>query len=598
MIPRVIQPEHVNAAMDEIDRDGVPAARDSRKFFVWRGGKKYPPKYVISIACRIATGKDLDPATFNGGAETNNALQKLGFSIGPHDLGATGTCRSTEPRSIKMVAPSGTPSANHNERCPECKNRVELMLKKLYQTVIRNAEVSIPATPDRLDHSPTCHTLRVIYTALQNGRGFQSFVRRETLPRCDFLVPNPGFIVEFDESQHFTPIRKLTLGYYPSDLHFGFDRTMWVQLCDEFQRHDNDPPFRDEQRAWYDTLRDFAPYIQNSVPTLPTLRLYAGEYEWCTDFNPERTEDIETFRQLLGKRANFWQLDFHADRHTKPKLARIIVDGSWCGDQIVAHKLLADICGRWPPGLRVKCLSTPGAFLRFNWPDHIRPQEDNRFPTKTAIQQLDAAARPHIEKLLDNGLRQRLAGHSDYLSIGIDTNKEKISSTDNFIGDCHAELVYVVDLQSGDMFFTGKSYPTSGQEKGLLRIADLNSHFVNLGGEQVMVLGCHDLTMFNPRSDAKASAWRATIKRKFKNLAQQYAPTMVLHHPHTTVKKRTWLQAWSRLLKEVPSVSSYVGTGCYSFRDKNGSNRDSLNNVLQATRSRDTLDIIVSMARL
>jgi len=44
-------------------------------------------------------------------------------------------------------------------------------------------------------------------------------------------------------------------------------------------------------------------------------------------------------------------------------------------------------------------------------------------------------------------------------------------------------------------------------------------------------------------------------------------------------------------------VKSYLGTGCYSFRDKNGLNRDPLGVILEATKSRDVMDIVVSMAR-
>jgi len=152
----------------------------------------------------------------------------------------------------------------------------------------------------------------------------------------------------------------------------------------------------------------------------------------------------------------------------------------------------------------------------------------------------------------------------------------------------------VVDLQNGEMHFTGKSYPTCNQEKRLLRVSDLNSHFISLGGEKTMVLGCHDLTMFNPRANAKALGWRLKTLREFKKLARHNAPTLVLHHPHTTVKQKTWLNAWNELRRELPMVRSYVGTGCYSFRDEN---RDSLNDVLEATKSPDAVDIVVSMAR-
>ncbi|NCC99693.1 MAG: hypothetical protein EOL95_08365 [Bacteroidia bacterium] len=43
--------------------------------------KSYPPKYVLSIATKIATGREIEPSQFNGGDETNNFLTTLGFTI-------------------------------------------------------------------------------------------------------------------------------------------------------------------------------------------------------------------------------------------------------------------------------------------------------------------------------------------------------------------------------------------------------------------------------------------------------------------------------------------------------------------------------------
>jgi hypothetical protein len=85
-----------------------------------------------------------------------------------------------------------------------------------------------------------------------------------------------------------------------------------------------------------------------------------------------------------------------------------------------------------------------------------------------------AGARKYIEKLLDRGLRQSLVKHSDYLSIGMDTE-----NNDTFD---HAKLVYVVDLKNGKMHFTGKSYPTCDQVKGLLRGHRSKFSFISLDG--------------------------------------------------------------------------------------------------------------------
>ena len=75
-----------------------------------------------------------------------------------------------------------------------------------------------------------------------------------------------------------------------------------------------------------------------------------GRCGWCK-LDPECKAHLETFRQIVGEWANFWQLEFRVP--AKPKLARIAVDGAWPASS---------------SGLHVKCLSTPGASLRFPWP--------------------------------------------------------------------------------------------------------------------------------------------------------------------------------------------------------------------------------------
>ena len=96
------------------------------------------------------------------------------------------------------------------------------------------------------------------------------------------------FIVEFDESQHFTEPRKIALENYPIELELGFDRKKWIKLCEEIKAKDDDPPLRDEQRTWYDTLRDFLPAIKGLKPT---IRLFAKDYQWC-DLDANNPSDV------------------------------------------------------------------------------------------------------------------------------------------------------------------------------------------------------------------------------------------------------------------------------------------------------------------
>jgi len=81
MIPRNIKRIHIIKAIEEIEKNGVPERRKSRKFFLEFSGRHYPPKYVISLANKYANGKELDPTKFGGGKETNNFLKNLGFNI-------------------------------------------------------------------------------------------------------------------------------------------------------------------------------------------------------------------------------------------------------------------------------------------------------------------------------------------------------------------------------------------------------------------------------------------------------------------------------------------------------------------------------------
>lgn len=81
MVPKNISKQHILKAIEQIDREGIPKRRESTKFNLSYKGKYYPPKLVVSIACGIATGRELPAEMFGGGDETNLLLQRKGFSI-------------------------------------------------------------------------------------------------------------------------------------------------------------------------------------------------------------------------------------------------------------------------------------------------------------------------------------------------------------------------------------------------------------------------------------------------------------------------------------------------------------------------------------
>jgi len=81
MIPQNIGREHVLAAIRQIDKEGVPDKNMPTRYWLMHDGGQYPPKHVIALANSFANGRDLDRQSFNGGAETNNFLKRLGFKI-------------------------------------------------------------------------------------------------------------------------------------------------------------------------------------------------------------------------------------------------------------------------------------------------------------------------------------------------------------------------------------------------------------------------------------------------------------------------------------------------------------------------------------
>ena len=190
-------------------------------------------------------------------------------------------------------------STRHSERCKECKIRVRELLERIYGTCLQNHKFSWPAHFSFYEGTSIFSALRKVATALEAYRGFsfEDFVRAKTVAPCDFWVPDPGFIVEFDESQHFTIPRKLVLSAYPDDHPMGFSRDRWISLCEKHNARDNDPPYRDEQRAWYDALRDLIPSLEGFQPT---VRIYASDFAWCS-LDPDSSNDLRQFLEYLNE---------------------------------------------------------------------------------------------------------------------------------------------------------------------------------------------------------------------------------------------------------------------------------------------------------
>ena len=298
VIPKLITKTNIVEALRRINRDGIPSRRRGRGYCLVADRKHFPPKYTIALAHQVATGESLSSDQFSGGVESNHFLRSRGFNVVECDCGGSGH----DHRATSVSAPSErkrrtNASTRHSERCRACKTRVRELLERIYGTCLLNRRFRWRTNLAAYEGTPIGPALRNVAAALKMYRGFgiSDYVRSDLLAPCDFWVPDPGFIVEFDESQHFTSPRKRALCAYAGEHPLGFSAERWTALCENHNAKDNDPPFRDEQRAWYDTLRDLVPSLEGLQPT---VRLYARDLAWCS-LDPDSRGDRERFLDLI-----------------------------------------------------------------------------------------------------------------------------------------------------------------------------------------------------------------------------------------------------------------------------------------------------------
>lgn len=135
--------------------------------------------------------------------------------------------------------------------------------------------------------------LLTIYRALVNYRNYDNFVKSKSLQRCDIYIPSKKLLVETDEYQHFSYPRYISLENYPSSLSIGYNLSWYMEICNKKRMVDNDPKYRDEQRAWYDTIRDLLPIFYSDV--VKTVRIPLGFHTWCL-LDPTNNEHVDIFK--------------------------------------------------------------------------------------------------------------------------------------------------------------------------------------------------------------------------------------------------------------------------------------------------------------
>lgn len=190
-----------------------------------------------------------------------------------------------------------------------------------------------------------------------------------------------------------------------------------------------------------------------------------------------------------------------------------------------------------------------------------------------------------LRRTLTRRVRKAANGKVDVLTVGIDLL--------NGGGGEQAQLVAACELATGQVFWTGK-YPTSDEERDLVQVVDLETPPVKVAGEGILVLGCHDLKMFSPRSRASQVRGSARWRRcgAMRRPAREFRPTVVLQHPHSADSPAIWRTAWAGVARKLPGVKAWAsGIAYFGW---GGSPRGRLHKVLAATwGGAPTVDFVV-----
>ena len=295
---------------------------------------------------------------------------------------------------------------------------------------------------------------------------------------------------------------------------------------------------------------------------------------------------LPTQKPVFGQRGVFLNAGPQSDAlhfGAKPvdkDIMRLVLEGPPRPD--AAGKMLAAAFAQWPKGQEARFLMTPGAFIETDWPGdytgHAGWETDPK-DLKPLMQRAEDAA----NAVLTPAIRKAAKGKARYITLGVDV------TTDRKMRGPHAELVGVYDVKQDKILgWTGKSYPLAVQEGTLSHVTDVGSHFFNLDGERVMILGCHDLNMFSPRAYANQSEGgdRRLRTEAMREAAEAFQPTVVLQHPHGTDTPNIWVMAWRSIEREFPGLKAWASAiGFYNFNAPEGKSRASLERTLRLTQN-------------
>ena len=272
--------EDVIGAIEKFLADN-PEYPEPRSTFLVYGGKKLPAKHIRGMAYQEHYGVQISKNDFGGGMETVRFFERLGFEMDYHGISKDTTPTKSKKKSVlhkeiiveQKIKPVAVGDGKHtvqhkkkkteenkvvipSKKVIEQKNALQLILNRLFDGDIV-CEKTYPwlKTPEIISG-----TYKKLYDALSSYRGDTTFAKKNITLRCDFVCESQKLIIEYDERQHFSEARRISLESY-RDIPVLYDRSLWIKACKDIGARDNAPVNRDEIRAYYDILNIKVPYL-------------------------------------------------------------------------------------------------------------------------------------------------------------------------------------------------------------------------------------------------------------------------------------------------------------------------------------------------
>ena len=285
-----------------------PEYPEPRSTFLLYDGKKLPAKHIRGMAYQEHFGVEIKKSDFGGGMETVRFFERLGFET-DYCGSSKGNIKTKEIKKEihskkKIIEPKVQINNANTEKKQtqisddkmdsekivipakqviEQKNALQLILNRMFNGDIV-CEKTYPwlKTPEKIDG-----IYKNLYDALSSYRGDTSFAKKNVTLRCDFVCESQKLIIEYDERQHFSEARRISLEAY-KEIDVLYDRSLWIKACCDVKAKDNSPINRDEIRAYYDSTRDIACY-ENGYKL---VRIMHGQIDFEASDAEEKLKDI------------------------------------------------------------------------------------------------------------------------------------------------------------------------------------------------------------------------------------------------------------------------------------------------------------------